>query len=71
MFNILVAPLCFVNNRSQGETTEEVFKALKLQPAADFSHPIWKSLPAGAVNLLTRLLDKNPRTRISAADVLK
>ena len=56
---------------SQGSSTSEVFHSLRTQPKADFSNPIWKTLPAGVVDLLNRLLEKDPKKRITCADVLK
>ena len=55
----------------QGDSAKEVFERLMKQPAADFTSPIWKTKPAGAIDLLKRLLNKDPAARMTAADALK
>ena len=55
----------------QGDNAKEVFQSLSKQPEADFTSPIWDTMPTGAVDLLMRLLEKDPAVRITAADVLR
>ena len=53
-----------------GESASEVFDALATHRALDFTSPLWRSHSPAVIDLLQRLLTKDPGRRISLQDVL-
>ena len=55
---------------AQAETTAELFDALR-HDHADFSPPVWRGVSTSAYDLLIKILQKDPRKRISAEEILR
>jgi len=51
------------------DTTKAVFKRILLEEV-EFDRPVWTAVPDDARDLVLRLLNKDPRKRITAAQAL-
>jgi len=52
-----------------GKSTPEVFRALR-DDSLNFTHPAWANVSPSVVDLLQKILEKDPRKRIHAQDIL-
>ena len=54
-----------------GNSTEEIFENVKSFKTPDFTDKVWKPISNEAKDLLTKLMDPNHKTRITAEEALE